>query len=109
VHRERDHRDLARLLDDVGGDERFLRVRERLADHEVDARVDGPLHLLLEHRAHRLVRRGVGRVVDVGVADVAREQRARFVRDLLGDRQRLPVDGLEVRLAADDASFSRCA
>jgi hypothetical protein len=68
---------------------------------EVDAGVDGPADLFLEHRAHGLVRRRVRRIVDVGVADVAREQRAGLVRHRFGDLQRAAIDRLEIALAPD--------
>ena len=41
--------------------------------------------------------RGSSGIEDVGVADVAREQRAGLVRHLLRDLQRLAVDRLEDR------------
>jgi hypothetical protein len=105
VHRERDDRNLLRSLDDVEGDQRLLRVAERLADDEVHAGVDRPADLLLEHRAHRLVRCRVGGVVDVGVADVAGEQRAGLLRNRLREIECSPVDRLEVLLAADYAEL----
>ncbi len=96
---------LLRLLDDVERDQRLLRPRERLADDEVDAGVDRPADLLLEHRAHGLVRRGIRRVVDVGVADVAGEERAGLRRDGLRDLERPAVDRLQILLAADHAKL----
>ena len=105
VHGKRDYRDLLRALDHVERDQRFLRVRIRFADDEVDAGVDRPAHLFLEHLTHRLVRFGVRGVVNVGVADIACEQRAALDGDGLGDVERTTVDRLEILLAADHAKF----
>src|SRR5215218_4391640 len=101
VDRERDDRGQAGLLDHVERDQRLLGPGERLANDEVDVRVDRPRDLLLEHRPHR--RRGfsVARVLDVRVADVAGVQRAGLPRDLGGARKRAAVDLLERVLLAD--------
>src|SRR6185437_2598433 len=40
-----------------------------------------------------------------GVADIAGDQSAALLGDLLGDLERLPVDLLEILLAADDAQL----
>ena len=48
---------------------------------------------------------GIVGVVDVGVADVAGEQRAGLLRNRLREIERSPVDRLEVLLAADDAEL----
>jgi hypothetical protein len=110
VHRKRDDRGLPGLLDHVERDQRLGAPRERLTDDEVDPCLDGPLHLLLEHRPHGLVRARIGRVVDVGVADVrrriARRSRARRQRAICSARR---FDRLEVLLAADHAPASRGA
>ena len=86
---------------DVERDQRLLRVRERLADHQVDARLGRPADLLVEHGAGPSLRLGVVGLEDVRVADVAGEQRAVLRGDIAGDLQRLAVDRLEVVLAAD--------
>ena len=94
-----------RCLDDVERNQRFLRIAERLADDEVHAGVHRPADLLLEHRAHRLVRSGVGRVVDVRVADVAGEAARRFRARPPCELERAAVDRLEILLATDDAQL----
>src|SRR6185436_2861352 len=60
---------------------------------------------LLEHRATCRDAARNGGIEDIGVADVAGEERAGFGGDRLGDRERLPVHCLELMLAADDAQF----
>ena len=105
VHRERDDGGLLRLEDDVEGDQRFLSPRECLADDVIDAGIDRPADLFLEHRAHGLVRRRIGGVEDVRVADVAGEERAGLRRDRLGDLQRPAVDRLEIALASYHAQL----
>src|SRR5204863_1919585 len=75
---------------------------ERLGDDEVRARLDRPPGLLREHRADapaRLVVAGE----DVGVREVACEERARLVRDLARELERAPVQRLEQVLLADDS------
>ena len=105
VHGKRDHRRLARTLDFIERDQRFRGVGECLADNVVDAGVDRPANLFLEHRTDSLVRCGVRGVVDVGVADVAGKESAGFLRDGLGNIERAPVDPLQVLLAPDDPQF----
>src|SRR5438132_14400730 len=58
--------------------------------------------LLLEHRARGALR-GVVLGEDVRVADVSRDQRIGLGSNLLGDRERLPVELLEEVLLADQA------
>ncbi len=45
------------------------------------------------------------RVVDIGIADIAREQRAAFERDLLRQLERAAVNRLQIFFAADHAQF----
>src|SRR5205814_5180108 len=75
------------------------------AHDEVDARIDRPAHLLFEHRAHRLVRCGIRRIIDVGVADIAGEERAALRSDRLGQLEGAAIDRLEVAFAADYAQL----
>ena len=72
------------------------------ADYVIGACLDGPGHLLHEHRPHHVVGGGT---VDVRVRDVPSEQCPRLVRHCLGKSQRLPVEGLEHVLPADDAQL----
>jgi hypothetical protein len=102
VYPERDHGGQTRLLDRPERGEGFLGVRERLPDDEIDLCLDRPAHLLLEHRARGVLRRLVLRE-DVRIADVSRDQRVALGRNLLGDRERLPVELLEEVLLADQA------
>src|SRR5204863_297313 len=74
---------------------------ERLADDEVDAGFDRPLHLLLEHRPDRAARCRIRRIEAVGLADVAGEQCAGFGRDRPRDVQRAAIHRSEVLLAPD--------
>ena len=65
-----------------------------------------PLELLLEHTPN--LRAGVSTIdQQVRVADVSREQRSGLSRDLPRDGKRLPVQGLEEILLADDAEFQK--
>ena len=105
VHRQRDHRGLLRSLDHFQRDQRLLAPRKRLADDEIDAGIDRPADLLLEHRAHGFPRFGICGIEDVGIADVAGQQRAAFVGHCLGQFQRTAIHRLEVVLAADDAQL----
>ncbi len=82
-------------------DQCLLCIRERLADDEIDARLSSPADLLVEHGAGSPLRLGVVGLEDVRVADVAGEQRTVLRGHAAGDLQRLPVDRLEVVLAAD--------
>ena len=102
VQRHRHDRREPRLLDHVERDQRLVDVRERLGDDEVHARLDRPPGLLLEHRADapaRLVVAGE----DVRVREVACEERARLVRDLSRELERVSVQRLEQVLLADDS------
>ena len=102
VDRERDHRRQTGRLNRLEGEERLLTEREGLTHDVVHAGVDRPRDLLLEHRPNRGSRVGV---VDehIRVADVAREQRAGLVGDVLRERERLPVELLEQVLLVDHA------
>src|SRR5436309_15736550 len=100
VYPERDDGGQTCLLDCPECGEGLLGVRERLPDDEIDPCLDRPAHLLLEHRARGALRRVVLRV-DVRVADVSRDQRVVLGCNLLGDRERLPVELLEEVLLAD--------
>src|SRR5579875_2007694 len=106
---EGDHRRQLRRLDGFERDERLAAMGIGLADDEVDAGIDGPLHLLVEHLAHGLVGRLVVRRIGRGVADIAGDQRAGVLRHLLGDLERQPVHRLEVLLAADEAQLRAMA
>ena len=105
MHRQRDDGNLLRFLDDIERNQRLLRVAERLADDEIDARIDRPADLLLEHRTHCALRSGIRRIVDVRIADVAGEERAAFFGDGLGEIEGAAVDRLEIALAPDDAEL----
>src|SRR6185437_10127947 len=100
---KRHHRRHLRVLAD-GGErhERLVDPGEGLGDEVVDPRFHRPADLLGEDALDLLERGLVGRVVDVGVADVAGEQRAGLARHRLGDAQRRAVHGHQVLLAADD-------
>ena len=100
--RERDHRRQTGRLNRLEGKQRFLAEREGLTHDVVHVGVDRPRDLLLEHRPNRRSRVGV---VDehVRVADVAREQRAGLVGDVLRERECLPVQLLEQVLLVDHA------
>ena len=69
-------------------------------ERQVHAGVGCPRDLLIEHRADRAPRARL-LAVQVGVADVAREQRARRACDAPRDRQRVAVERLEQILLAD--------
>src|SRR5271169_6949275 len=101
MNSECDHRIEAVRLDCFQREQCLARVVDGLGDHEVDASLGGPPDLLGEHIADDLMRRGIVRVIDVGVADIAGHQGVALGADLLGDTQRLPVHRLEVTLAAD--------
>ena len=88
-------------LDDVQRDERLFAPAEGLSDDEVHVCLDGPRDLLLEHPTHCFPG-GIVADEDVRVADVAGEQGARVVRDLLRDRERAAVHLLEQVLLVDD-------
>ena len=82
-------------------EQRLAEPADGLGDDEVDVGVERPADLLLERAAHQGVGCRVVRLVDVGVGEVAGEQRAALVRHLLGDRQRLTVERLQDVLLAD--------
>ena len=90
-------------LDRLERHARFLGVGVGLGDDEVDARLGGPRDLLVEHRLDGLPGLGVVGVEDVRVADVAGEERAGLVGDLLRERERVSVQLLEEAFLADDA------
>src|SRR4029079_16575573 len=69
---------------------------------EVDARLGGPRDLLVEHRLDGPLGFGVFGGEDVRVADVAGEERAGLVRDLLREHERISVQLLEEPFLADD-------
>src|SRR2546427_179657 len=71
----------------------------------VPYRIDRPGYLRLEHFAYGLVRARIRRVIDVGVADVAREKRAAFRRDAIRDLKCAAIDRLEILLAPDDTQL----
>ncbi len=102
MDRHRDRRAQARGLDRVERHLRLCAVRKGLGDHVIDAGVGGPCDLLFEHRPRGTHARRVIRIEHVGIADVAGEQRPRLRRDLLRDRERLPIDPLQIVLAPDD-------
>jgi glyoxalase family protein len=101
VDRQRHDGLQARGADDLRGQQRLPGELEGLGDDEVHLRLGGPPDLLLEHRAHGPPGRGVVEV-DVGVAHVARQERARGSRDEARDGQRVAVHALEQVLAADE-------
>ena len=92
-----------RLL--LDGQQRLATPGESLGDDVVDAGSGRPADLLLEDARHIFQGSLVGRVIDVGVADVAGEQRPRLARNLPGDLERDGVHRLEILLATDDAQF----
>src|ERR1700684_3261494 len=101
MNSERDHRIEVVRLDCLQREQCLAGIVDGLGDHEVDASLGGPPDLLGEYVADGVMRRGIVRVVDVGVADIAGHQGVVLGADLLGDTQRLPVQWLEVALAAD--------
>ena len=88
-------------LDRLEGEQRLAGPAERLGDDEVHAGLGGPADLLLERGPGRPLA-GAARLVHVRVAQVARQHRAGFRGDPLGDGQRVPVQRLEQVLLADD-------
>ncbi len=86
--------------DGLQGQQRLAGPAEGLGDDEVHAGLGRPAHLLLESRPDSPLS-GRSRLVDVRVAQVAGQQRARFPRYLGGDGQGLPVERLEDALLAD--------
>jgi hypothetical protein len=94
VDRKRDHRRRAGVLDDIQRDQRLLAPGKRLPDYEVNAGFDSSADLFFEYRADGGTRVIVGRE-HVRVADVAREERASLVGNLLRKRERLAVHRLE--------------
>jgi hypothetical protein len=102
MDRHRHRRAQSCRLDDRERELRFRAVGERLGDDVIDACLGGPCDLLLEHRTTRLDALRDRGIVDVGVADVAREQRAGLGSDLFRDRKRALVERFELVLATDD-------
>jgi hypothetical protein len=101
VDGQRDHRGQLGALDRLQRDERLLAVGEGLGDHEVNARLDDPLDLLVEHRPHR----GAALVVggeDVGVTEVAGQQASVLLGHVGGDLQGAAVERLEQLLLANE-------
>ena len=76
-------------------------MTEGLADEEVDARLHRPADLLIEDPAHGATR-GVIRRVDIGIREIAGEERVRLHRHLAGNRQRVTVERLEQVFLADE-------
>ena len=86
------------------GDLHLAQKIDGLRNDEVDARLGRPGALLVEHRPHPGRRRLVARFKEIGVTDVARNQRglARGLPgDRLGDLERLAVERLEQVFLAD--------
>ncbi len=80
--------------------QRLADVTEGLANEEVDARLHRPADLLIEDPAHRATRGVIGRV-DIGIREIAGQQRVRLHRHLPGNRQGVPVERLEQVFLAD--------
>ena len=101
--RDRDHgRHLGVFLYRCQRHQRFSAPGEGFRHDVVHARIRGPADLFLEDPRNLLACLAAGRVIDVGIADVAGEQRAGLARDLFGDGQRLAVHLQQVLFPADD-------
>src|ERR1039458_8322252 len=98
---ERHHRRQTQPAHDLQRDQRLAEIVIGLGDDEVDALVHRPAQLLGVGGTDHIAGRRIVRVVDPGIADVARYQRVALLRDLAGDPDRVPVHRFQGALAAD--------
>ena len=105
VNREGHHGGQAGRHDDLGCKHGLRAVRVGFGDNELDAGLDGPGHLLLEHRAHLADALGVLGIEGIAVADIAGKKRAALLGDVARNRQGLAVQRLKHRFLADHAQL----